>query len=147
MSDTAVRTPPVPRGFRGPAACEHAHITYRQLDYWARTGLVVPSVRPAHGSGSQRLYAREDVIDLAVVKTLLDVGCSLQLVRVVLPQLRADRLAPIEVPGTLTFRDTGDYVTLTVDVEAIAARIPEPPDEPGTQGAPEEDRPSLTLVP
>ena len=43
-------------GYRGPTACAAAGITYRQLDYWARTGLVEPSVRAAHGSGSQRLY-------------------------------------------------------------------------------------------
>ena len=42
-------------GYRGPTACAAAGITYRQLDYWARTGLVEPSVRAAHGSGSQRL--------------------------------------------------------------------------------------------
>ncbi len=44
-------------GYRGPTACKAAGITYRQLDYWARTGLVEPSVRAAHGSGSQRLYS------------------------------------------------------------------------------------------
>ncbi|MFE6918918.1 MerR family transcriptional regulator, partial [Streptomyces rubiginosohelvolus] len=43
-------------GYRGPTACAAAGITYRQLDYWARTGLVEPSVRPAYGSGTQRLY-------------------------------------------------------------------------------------------
>ncbi|MGH3263935.1 MAG: MerR family transcriptional regulator, partial [Trebonia sp.] len=43
-------------GYRGPTACTAAGITYRQLDYWARTGLVEPSVRAAQGSGTQRLY-------------------------------------------------------------------------------------------
>src|SRR5699024_5829520 len=43
-------------GYRGPIVCKAAGITYRQLDYWARTGLVEPAVRNANGSGSQRLY-------------------------------------------------------------------------------------------
>src|SRR5699024_4115647 len=65
-------------GYRGPAACKAAGITYRQLDYWARTGLVEPGVRAAHGSGSQRLYGFRDIRVLKVVKRLLDTGLSLQ---------------------------------------------------------------------
>jgi DNA-binding transcriptional MerR regulator len=68
-------------GFRGPVACSAAGITYRQLDYWARTGLVEPSVRPASGSGSQRLYGFRDILVLKVVKRLLDTGISLQQIR------------------------------------------------------------------
>src|SRR3954452_22141234 len=59
-------------GYRGPTACSAAGITYRQLDYWARTGLVEPSVRPAHGSGTQRLYGFRDILVLKIVKRLLD---------------------------------------------------------------------------
>lgn len=76
-------------GFRGPVACNAAGITYRQLDYWARTGLVVPNVRPADGSGSQRLYSFRDILLLRVVKRLLDVGISLQQIRVAIDHLRA----------------------------------------------------------
>ncbi|MYT04433.1 MerR family transcriptional regulator, partial [Streptomyces sviceus] len=65
-------------GYRGPTACAAAGITYRQLDYWARTGLVEPSVRPAHGSGTQRLYSFRDVVVLKIVKRFLDTGVSLQ---------------------------------------------------------------------
>lgn len=68
-------------GFRGPTACAAAGITYRQLDYWARTGLVAPSVRPATGSGTQRLYGFRDVLLLKVIKRLLDAGISLQQIR------------------------------------------------------------------
>ena len=68
-------------GFRGPVACSAAGITYRQLDYWARTGLVEPSVRSARGSGSQRLYGFRDILVLKVVKRLLDTGISLQQIR------------------------------------------------------------------
>jgi DNA-binding transcriptional MerR regulator len=68
-------------GYRGPTACSAAGITYRQLDYWARTGLVEPSVRAAHGSGSQRLYSFRDILVLKVVKRLLDTGISLQQIR------------------------------------------------------------------
>jgi len=68
-------------GYRGPTACTAAGITYRQLDYWARTGLVEPSVRPASGSGSQRLYGFRDILALKIVKRLLDTGISLQQIR------------------------------------------------------------------
>ena len=69
-------------GYRGPIACRVAGITYRQLDYWARTGLVEPTVRGARGSGSQRLYSFRDILLLKVVKRLLDTGVSLQQIRV-----------------------------------------------------------------
>ena len=75
-------------GYRGPTACAAAGITYRQLDYWARTGLVEPSVRPAHGSGSQRLYSFRDILVLKVVKRLLDLGISLQQIRAAVQHLR-----------------------------------------------------------
>jgi DNA-binding transcriptional MerR regulator len=75
-------------GYRGPTACKAAGITYRQLDYWARTGLVVPSVRPAGGSGTQRLYGFRDILVLKVVKRLLDTGVSLQQIRGAIEVLR-----------------------------------------------------------
>ncbi|MFJ6087186.1 MerR family transcriptional regulator [Streptomyces sp. NPDC092369] len=76
-------------GYRGPTACAAAGITYRQLDYWARTGLVEPSVRPAHGSGTQRLYSFRDVVVLKIVKRFLDTGVSLQNIRTAVQHLRA----------------------------------------------------------
>jgi DNA-binding transcriptional MerR regulator len=75
-------------GYRGPTACTAAGITYRQLDYWARTGLVEPSVRPASGSGSQRLYGFRDILALKIVKRLLDTGISLQQIRTAVSYLR-----------------------------------------------------------
>ena len=68
-------------GYRGPVACAAAGITYRQLDYWARTGLVEPSIRPASGSGTQRLYAFRDILILRIVKRLIDTGVSLPNIR------------------------------------------------------------------
>ncbi len=85
-------------GYRGPTACKAAGITYRQLDYWARTGLVEPSVRSATGSGTQRLYGFRDILVLKVVKRLLDTGVSLQQIRVAIQVLRrrgVDDLAQI----------------------------------------------------
>jgi len=75
-------------GYRGVTACSAAGITYRQLDYWARTGLVVPSVRDASGSGTQRLYSFRDIVVLKVVKRLLDAGVSLQNIRKAIETLR-----------------------------------------------------------
>ncbi len=85
-------------GYRGPTACRAAGITYRQLDYWARTGLVRPTVRPAAGSGSHRLYSFRDILVLKVVKRLLDTGVSLQQIRAAVLHLRergVDDLAQI----------------------------------------------------
>ncbi len=75
-------------GFRGPIACGAAGITYRQLDYWARTGLVAPGIRGAEGSGTQRLYSFRDILMLKVIKRLIDAGISLQQIRVAVDHLR-----------------------------------------------------------
>lgn len=75
-------------GYRVPIACQVAGITYRQLDYWARTNLVKPSIRNARGSGSQRLYSFKDVLVLKIVKRLLDTGISLQNIRLAVDSLR-----------------------------------------------------------
>lgn len=79
---------PANAGYRGLIACGAAGITYRQLDYWARTGLVQPSVRGASGSGSQRLYGFRDILVLKIVKRLLDTGVSLQQIRTAVEHLR-----------------------------------------------------------
>ncbi len=79
---------PEDMGYRGPTACAAAGITYRQLDYWARTGLVEPGIRSASGSGSQRLYGFRDILVLKVVKRLLDTGVSLQNIRTAVSHLR-----------------------------------------------------------
>lgn len=75
-------------GYRGPTACNIVGITYRQLDYWARTDLVSPSVQRAEGSGSQRLYSFDDIVALRVVKRLLDTGVTLQQVRMAIAGVR-----------------------------------------------------------
>ena len=76
-------------GYRGAVAARAAGISYRQLDYWARTGLVEPTVRGAAGSGSQRLYGFRDILVLKLVKRLLDTGISLQQIRTAVAHLRA----------------------------------------------------------
>jgi DNA-binding transcriptional MerR regulator len=88
LFDDDVSPLPQDAGYRGPTACNAAGITYRQLDYWARTGLVEPSVRGAHGSGTQRLYSFRDILLLKVIKRLLDAGISLQQIRTAVHHLR-----------------------------------------------------------
>lgn len=88
LYDGRPMTPPADIGYRGPVACAAAGITYRQLDYWARTKLVEPGIRAAHGSGSQRLYSFRDILVLKVVKRLLDTGISLQQIRAAVQHLR-----------------------------------------------------------
>jgi len=75
-------------GYRGASACSAAGISYRQLDYWARTGLIEPTVRGASGSGSSRLYGFKDILVLKIVKRLLDTGVSLQNIRSAVTHLR-----------------------------------------------------------
>ena len=75
-------------GYRVPEVCRIIGISYRQLDYWARTELVRPSVRDAGGSGTQRLYSFQDLLQLKVVKSLLDAGVSLQQIRRAIEYLR-----------------------------------------------------------
>ena len=87
-STTTSRPMPDDVGYRGPTACSAAGITYRQLDYWARTGLVEPTVRTAGGSGTQRLYSFRDILLLKVIKRLLDAGVSLQQIRTAVHHLR-----------------------------------------------------------
>jgi DNA-binding transcriptional MerR regulator len=76
------------RDYRAPQVCKIVGITYRQLDYWARTGLLRPSVSDAKGSGSQRRYSYLDVVELRVIKQLLDAGVNLQKARRAIEALR-----------------------------------------------------------
>jgi len=98
-------------GYRGPTACSVAGITYRQLDYWARTHLVTPSIRDASGSGTQRLYSFRDVLVLKIVKQLLETGVSLQNIRTAVDHVRSrgtDDLASITLmsDGTRVYECT-----------------------------------------
>ncbi len=88
---TERRQPAEPdEGFRGSEVCAVVGISYRQLDYWARTGLLRPSVADARGSGSQRRYSYRDVLELKVIKRLLDAGLKLQQARQAVECLRGD---------------------------------------------------------
>ena len=83
-------------GYRGATACSAAGISYRQVDYWARTGLVEPSIRTATGSGSARLYGFRDILVLKIVKRLLDAGVSLQNIRTAVTHLRQRGVTDLE---------------------------------------------------
>src|SRR5688572_27587081 len=75
-------------GYRGPQACKIVGITYRQLDYWTRTELVTPTLQEAQGSGTQRLYSSNDLLQLKVIKGLSDAGASLQKIRQAIEYVR-----------------------------------------------------------
>lgn len=81
---------PTEVGFRGAEVCSIIGITYRQLDYWARTDLLRPSLSDARGSGTQRRYSYRDLVALKVIKSLLDAGVSLQSARTAMEYLRAN---------------------------------------------------------
>lgn len=83
-------------GFRGPQACSIVGITYRQLDYWARTGLVRPGLKEAKGSGTQRLYSFRDLVHLRVIRNLLDAGVSLPKIRKAIRYIADELRTPLE---------------------------------------------------
>ena len=105
------------RGYRAPQVCRMVGITYRQLDYWARTGFMVPSLQQARGSGSQRLYSFADLVQLKVIKKLLDAGMDLRRIRSAFAALSNQR-------STWSWED--GEVTLASDGASIyALRSPE----------------------
>jgi DNA-binding transcriptional MerR regulator len=84
--DDAVTSPEL--GFSGTRAAKVVGISYRQLDYWARTDLIRPSISDANGSGSRRAYSYNDLLELKTIKKLLDAGIKLEQVRKVFDYLR-----------------------------------------------------------
>lgn len=103
-------------GYRGTAAAAASGISYRQLDYWDRTGLLQPSVRSATGSGSQRLYAFRDILVLKLVKRLLDTGVSLQQIRIAVDQLRQAGLSDL---ARITLMSDGARVYLCTSEDEV----------------------------
>lgn len=104
-------------GFRGPVAAGAARITYRQLDYWARTGLVEPSIRAAGGSGTTRLYSFRDILVLQVVKRLLETGVGLPSIRAAVATLR-DRGAA-DLAGITLMSDGVSVYECTSDDDVV----------------------------
>jgi DNA-binding transcriptional MerR regulator len=118
-------------GFHGPQVCKLVGITYRQLDYWARTGLLQPTVATAKGSGSRRVYAYSDVLELKVIKQLLDAGISLQSARRAVECLREDlesdlASANLVLTGTSSVlaRSNGEVVDLLAGGQGVFNIVP-----------------------
>jgi len=104
-------------GYRGTSAAKAVGISYRQLDYWDRTALVQPSVRGASGSGTQRLYSFRDVLVLKLVKSLLDIGVSLQQIRTAIDELRSAGIH--ELSGITLMSDGARVYLCTTHDEVI----------------------------
>lgn len=96
-------------GYRGPQVCKIVGITYRQLDYWARTDLIRPSLADAKGSGSQRRYSYGDLVELKVIKSLLDAGVSLKQARSAIEYLR-DHLGEDLASANLVINGSGSIL-------------------------------------
>ena len=99
-------------GYRGPQVCSIVGITYRQLDYWARTDLIRPSIADARGSGTQRRYSYRDLVELKVIKGLLDAGVSLQSARKAIEYLR-DHLGEDIATASLVINGAGSVLVRT----------------------------------
>jgi DNA-binding transcriptional MerR regulator len=117
-------------GFGGPQVCKIVGISYRQLDYWARTGLVRPSVADAKGSGTQRRYSYRDLLRLKVIKSLLDAGVKLQTARRAIDYLREDtadwEAASLVLDGSdsVLARDGDDLVDLVRRGQGVLNIVP-----------------------
>jgi len=118
-------------GFGGPQVCSLVHISYRQLDYWARTGLLKPSIAAAHGSGTKRRYSYRDLVQLKVIKQLLDAGISLHSARRAIDCLRShlgEELAASKLVLTGTtavlVRSDGDVVDLLAGGQGVFNIVP-----------------------
>ena len=103
------------QGYRVPEVTRVVGISYRQLDYWARTELVRPSIRDAGGSGTQRLYSFQDLLQLKVIKKLLDAGIELRRIRKAIDHLKAMGEAP---HGVTLFSD-GERIYEAATPEAV----------------------------
>jgi DNA-binding transcriptional MerR regulator len=119
------------QGYSGPQACRLVGITYRQLDYWARTGLLIPSLVSATGSGSKRRYAYTDVLELKVIKSLLDADVSLQRARRAVDCLReglgqdlATASLVLTATGSVLARSNGEIVDLLQGGQGVFNIVP-----------------------
>ncbi len=118
-------------GFSGPTVCRLTGVTYRQLDYWARTGLVTPSITPASGSGSKRSYSYGDLLEVKVIKSLLASGVSLARARQAVTCLRASLASDLASSslvlsdaGSVLARDDGELVDLLRGGQGVFNIVP-----------------------
>jgi DNA-binding transcriptional MerR regulator len=119
------------QGFSGAKAAEIVGITYRQLDYWARTDLVRPSLHDAKGSGSRRRYSYRDLLELRAIKSLLDAGIKLETVREVFAYLR-DQLGEdittanlvIQGSSSVVIQNDGELVDLVKKGQGVLNILP-----------------------
>ena len=118
-------------GYRGPQVCKIVGITYRQLDYWARTDLIRPSIADARGSGTQRRYSYRDLVELKVIKALLDAGVSLQSARRAIEYLRENlgediASANLVISGSaaLLARSDGEIIDLVKQGQGVLNIVP-----------------------
>ncbi len=118
-------------GFSGPMVCRVTGITYRQLDYWSRTGLVTPSITPASGSGSKRAYSYADVLEVKVIKSLLDAGVALAKARQAVECLRgslgvdlASASLVLSESGSVLAHSDGDLVDLLRGGQGVFNIVP-----------------------
>ena len=118
-------------GFRGQQVCSIVGITYRQLDYWARTNLLRPSITDANGSGTQRRYSYTDLVELKVIKMLLDGGIALQSARRAVEYLRSQvgselATANLVLSGgsPILVRGDGDMIDLVKHGQGVLNIVP-----------------------
>lgn len=124
-------TDSITTGFSGPMVCRLTGVTYRQLDYWARTELVTPSLVAAQGSGSKRKYSYSDVLEVKVIKALLTSGVALARARQAVECLRnslgadlASSSLVMSDVGSVLAHDDGDLVDLLRGGQGVFNIVP-----------------------
>jgi DNA-binding transcriptional MerR regulator len=105
-------------GFRSPQVCAIVGITYRQLDYWDRSGLLGPSMQTASGSGTQRLYNFQDIVTLRVVARLKDAGTSLHKIRAAFDYLEVE-IGPEWRESDITLLSDGSTIYAATSPEEV----------------------------
>ena len=126
-------------GFSGTRTAQVVGISYRQLDYWARTNLIRPSLADATGSGSRRRYSYRDLLELKVVKKLIDAGIRLESVREVFAYLREHMntdvaSAHLVISGNDVLLCDGDDLINVVRARSRGAQRPAPGGREGRVG-------------
>jgi DNA-binding transcriptional MerR regulator len=124
-------TASIEQGFSGNKTAEIVGISYRQLDYWARTDLVRPSLADAAGSGTRRRYSYRDLLELKVIKNLLDAGLKLETVREIFTYLRENlgedvTTANLVIQGskTVLIRKDSELIDLVKQGQGVLNIVP-----------------------
>lgn len=107
---------------RSVELCRLAGITYRQLDHWTRSGLLVPA-RSASGSGTQRLFTEDEAVIAAILGAWSQTTAGAPFPHAVINAVR-ERLRRHDLPQTMTFDSAANgAIKVIVDLDVARATL------------------------